>query len=340
MAEGLKIFSGRSNEPLARAIVEYIGSRHAPDVGPVALGRLDERRRNFADGELYVRLMENVRGADVFIVQSTNQPDSHAVELKRMISAAVCASALRVTAVVPYFGYARQDRKDKSRAVVSAVEETREIIQAGASRLLVLDVHSSAVENAAHFAHVPCDHLFARPSFLEHLRADEDFLRVLADNDLVVAGPDLNAGKLARKYAEAFGNVPIVLAYKVRDLNSGDTEVLSVIGEVENKDVLIVDDMIDTAGTLCEAAAVFRQMGAKRIFALAAHGLFSRNMKTGIEARTLIASSAIERVFITDSILQKNLPSRAEVVSVAPLLGEAIFRIHVHQSVSSLFDPS
>lgn len=338
MAGDLKIFSGRSNEPLARAIVEYIGSRHASDVGPVALGRLDERRRNFSDGELYVRLMEGVRGADVFIVQSTDQPDSHAKELRRMISAAVCASAFRVTAVLPYFGYARQDCKDKPHAVVSAVEETREIIQAGANRLLVLDVHSSAVENAAHYPHVPCDHLLARPSFLEYLRADEDFLRVLADNDLVVAGPDLNAGKLARKYAEAFGNIPIVLAYKVRDLNSGDTELLSIIGEVADKNVLIVDDMIDTAGTLCKAAAAFREMGAKRIFALATHGVFSTDAKTLIDARTLIENSVIERVFITDSILQKDLFSKVEIMSSAPLFGEAIFRIHTNQSVSSLFE--
>jgi ribose-phosphate pyrophosphokinase len=255
-----------------------------------------------------------------------------------MISAAVCASANRVTAVVPYFGYARQDRKDKPHAVVSAVEETREIIQAGANRLLVLDVHSSAVENTAHAFHIPCDHLFARLSFLDHLRADTDFLSVLADKDLIIAGPDLHAGNLAKKYAQAFGNVPIALAYKTRDLNSGETEILSIVGEVHGKNVLIVDDMIDTAGTLCKAAAAFRGMGAMRIFAVAAHGVFSTDAKTGINARTLIANSVIEKVFTTDSIFQQNLFSKGEAVSVASLLGEAIWRIHTNQSVSALFE--
>lgn len=331
----LKIFSGRSNESLAREIVEHLReARFAIDVGLIYLGELERKR--FSDKELYARYLENIRGADVFIVQSTNQPHENDEELRMMINTAALASADRVTAVIPYFGYARQDRKDKSRAPVSAVRKVVEYFSVGADRLLVLDVHSSAVEIAAAALLKPCDHLWAKPVFVKYIRNNPEFLEFMEEG-FVVAGPDLNAGKLARGYAEALGNkLPIAVIEKRRDIDSGDTEIMNVVGNVHGKNVLLVDDMIDSGGTLGDAARAFKKRRAKRIFALAPHGVF-QGERGELDPRLL--DSPVERILVTNSIARDTYPPKVEVISVAELLAEAIFRIHMNQSVSSLIDP-
>jgi len=332
----LKIFSGRSNEPLAQEIVDCLAARHGERYQEaIKLGSLDEKR-GFSDGELYTRYGENIRGCDVFIVQSTNQPHENDEELRMMVDTAKLASAGRITAVIPYFGYARQDRKDKSRAPVSVVRKVKELAACGVDRLLVLDVHSSAVEIAAAAINIPCDHLWAKPVFIRHMADNQEFVKFLKSG-LVIAGPDLNAGKFVRGYAEAiwkeFGlNIPIALIEKRRDPSTGRTEILNVIGDVRGKNVLLVDDMIDTGGTTCDAVYAFKDEGSRETWALATHGLFSG------KALQRIRRSPIEKVLITDSIRRKNFPSGISAVSVATLLGKAIFCIHTNQSVSELFE--
>lgn len=326
----LKIFSGRSNLPLAQAVVRYLNQSDNAR-GPVALGNLDARR-NFSDGELYVRYAENIRGADVFIIQSTNQPDTNLVELFSMIDTARSASAKRITVVIPYYGYARQDWKDKSRAPVTAALLPR-LLKASASdvefRVVLLDVHSNVTTGAFHAVGVAADHLWTRPTFLRYFSDNPSVLSV-SQKKLAVAAPDINAGKYARRYAESFG-APFAIVEKRRG-KPNESEVLNVIGDVDGRDVLIVDDMIDTAGTLCNAAEALRNLGAQRVFALAPHGVFSG------KASERIRNSLLEKIFITDSIAHTALPERTEVVSVSSLLGEAIWRIHTNQSVSSLFE--
>lgn len=316
----LKIFSGTSNEPLAEEIANHISARNG-------LGKMDEKRRH-PDGEVYARYAENIRDCDAFIIQSTNPPAEFSKELAIMIHTAVLASARRITAVVPYFGYARQDRKDKSRAPVSVIPEVRDIISNGAHRLLILDPHSSAIEVAAGAWNTPCDRLTSLPVFVDYIRSSPEFKDFI--KKLVVAAPDLNAGNLARDYAQAFGAGPIAVIEKRRDPDSGQTDIHNVIGDVRGKNVLIADDMIDTGGTECNAAQAFKERGANEIFALATHGLFTE------PALERIAESSISKVFVTNSIVQRNLPDFVHIVSVAKLLGEAIMRIHTGDSVSSL----
>lgn len=341
----LKIFSGLSNEPLAHEIVRYLAdpaSSHSVELGGVRLGEIDEKKRRHGDGELYTRYGENLRGRDVFLVQPTNQPHENDEELRMMLHTAVIASADRRTAVIPYFGYARQDKKDKPRAPVSAVRKVIEYVADGASRLLVLDVHSPAVENACEALMIPCDHLWGLPVFLRHLERDKEFIEFI-ESGLVVAAPDLNAGKFARGYAEGlekmFGiKVPLVLIEKRRNISTGETEVLNVIGRVRDKNVLIVDDMIDSGGTLGDAAKVLRKRGAKRVFALGTHGVFQGESS---QVSHKLTSSPVEKIYVTNSILHENFPEhpRIEIVSVGELLGEAIYRIHANESVSSLIKP-
>ena len=318
----MKIVSCNSNNQLSEEISKYLKK---------PLCRCSITR--FADMEIFVEILENVRGEDVFVIQSTSYPaNDNLMELLVTIDALKRGSARRITAVIPYFGYARQDRKDKSRAPVSAVRKVKELVACGVDRLLLLDVHSSAVEGAAAALNTPCDHLWARPVFLDYIRGNPEFAEFM-EQGFVIAAPDLNAGKFARGYAEALGNVPLVLVEKRRDPSSGRTEILNVIGEVQDKNVLIVDDLIGTGGTLIDAAQLFKKEGAKRIQALATHGVFAGKGSLG-----RIMSSPIEKVLVTNSILRGYDYSGVEIVSVAKLLGEAIFRIHSNQSVSSLFE--
>lgn len=334
----LKIFSGRSNERLAQDIARYLSdpsSARRLETGFEGLGRLYEKR-GFSDGELYVGYAENIRGCDVFIIQSTNQPHENIQELEMMIDTARGASASRITAVIPYFGYARQDRKDKSRAPVTAITQVKKLKAVGADRILILDAHSSAVENAAHALGMNCDHLWAKPAFVEYFRNDGNFTEFSREG-FVVAGPDLNAGKFARGYAEALGSKhPIALIEKRRDPSSGDTEILNVVGNVKDKNVLITDDLIGSGRTIADAANLFKERGALRIFTLATHGVFQG--EKGEVSHELVISP-IERIFVTDSIYRDNYPmgTDIDVVTVADLLGEAIYRIHTNKSISSLF---
>ncbi|KKS38132.1 MAG: hypothetical protein A3G49_00240 [Candidatus Sungbacteria bacterium RIFCSPLOWO2_12_FULL_41_11] len=330
----IKIFAGRANEPLAKAIAAYVEDKiwHDTFERKTVLGVLDDRR-NFNDGEIYVRYGENIRGKDVFIVQPTNQPDTHLWELEMMIHTARLASAERITAVIPYLGYSRQDWKDKSRAPVTVSVIARLLWASGVDRVVLLDAHSNVVVGAFAALNVSSDHLWVRPVFVKYLEARQS--EWCSSNPLVIVAPDIHAGRLARAYAKNLEAEGIAVIEKTRP-NPGEARVLNVVGDVGGKDALIVDDMIDSAKTTSNAAEALRDRGARNIFALAAHGVFSGDALERVE------NSPIKFLFVTDSI---HLPSavssktgKLRIVSVAGLLGEAIFRIHKNQSVSSLFE--
>ncbi len=326
----LKIFAGKSNQKLAGDVVDWIDTNC--QIGSAVLGKLDPRRK-FSDGELYVRYDESVRDSDVFIVQSTNQPDSNLFELLMMADTARHASARRITAVIPYLGYSRQDWKDKSRAPVAVALIPRLLEASGVNRVLLLDVHSNATLSAFQARGIQVDHLWAKLSFSKYLKANEDLWR--SSRNLVVAAPDIHAGKLARAYGKILGATGFVVIEKNRP-EPGKAEVLNVIGEAGGCDVLIVDDMIDTAGTNVNAANVLKDRGAENIFTLGTHGVFSG------KALDRLQNSVIDKVFVTDSIFQSDtvLSSYPKIqkISLAGLLGEAICRTHKNESVSSLFE--
>jgi len=331
----IKIFAGRSNEPLVKSIAAYVKDKiwHDTFERKTVLGVLDDRR-NFKDGELYARIAESVRGKDVFIVQSTNQPDLHFKELLVLAHVAYHASAERVTAVIPYLGYSRQDWKDKSRAPVTIIPDAKSLEAQRVNRALLLDVHSNAITDVYMARDILTDHIWARPVFVRYLKEHESEWK--SDRPLVIAAPDSNAVKLARAYAKDLkAEGRIVMIDKFRP-SPGDAVVMNIVGDVSDKDVLIVDDMIDSAKTTCNAAEALRDRGARNVFALATHGVFSDNAFIRIE------NSPIKLLFVTDSIYLSSAvlykTSKLRVVSVAGLLGEAIFRIHKNQSVSSLFE--
>ncbi len=305
------MFAGTSNPGLAKGISDYLG---------VELGEMAVIR--FADGEILVRFQENIRGCDVFLIQTTTAPAENLMELLIMIDAAVRASARRVTAVTPYFGYARQDRKDQPRVAITAKLVANLIATAGADRVLTMDLHSPQIQG---FFDIPFDHLYAAPVLIEYFRAQNI-------EDMVVVAPDIGSVKMNRAYANRLG-VPLALVDKRRSGHDA-TEVMHVIGEVEGKNVVLLDDEVSTAGTLTNAAAALRQEGARQIFAGATHGKFMADAVKRIE------QSAIEEVVVTDSIPQGETvlgSTKIKVLSVAPLLGEAIRRIHEERSLSSLF---
>ena len=310
-----KIFSGTANRELAEAICRHIG---------VTLG--ETRLQRFADGEVYFQLVENVRGADVFVVQPTCYPvDQHLVELLIMIDALKRASAGRITAVVPYYGYARQDRKDRPRVAISSKLVADLITTAGANRALFMDLHAAQIQG---FFNIPVDHFFASPVLI-------GYFRELNLPDLTVVSPDAGGVERARVIATKLG-VPMAIVDKRRtDINV--TEVMHVIGEVEGRTCLIVDDIIDTAGTLVKTVDALLAEGATSVYAGASHPVLSG------EALQRIQNSRLEQVVVTDSI-----PLRPEargliesgklkVLSVAGLLGAAIESIHMETSVSTLF---
>ncbi len=308
----LKVFSGRANRPLAESIC----------------GRLDMKPgsveiRNFADGEIRIQIRENVRGTDVFVVQSTEAPAEKLLELLLMIDAFKRSSAERVTAVIPYYGYARQDRKDEPRVPVSAKLIANLLTRAGADRILTLELHADQIQ--AYFD-IPVDHLYSTPVFIEHIPEDRHA-------NLVVVAPDTGRANRARGFARRLGtDVPIAIIDKRRP-EPNRSVVSNVVGEVEGRDALIFDDMIDTAGTLVTAASALLDKGARSVSAMATHGVLS---KPAVER---IAESRLSEVIITDTI---HLPAEKQhekirVLSVAPLLAEAILRTHRGESVSSLF---
>jgi ribose-phosphate pyrophosphokinase len=311
-----KVFSGSANRELAEEICKHIG---------VTLG--ETRMQRFSDGEVYFQLLENVRGADVFIVQPTCWPvDQHLVELLIMIDALKRASAGRITVVVPYYGYARQDRKDRPRVAISSKLVADLMTTAGAHRALFMDLHAAQIQG---FFNIPVDHLFASPVMV-------GYFRELNLPDLVVVSPDAGGVERARHMATKLG-VPMAIVDKRRtDINV--TEVMHVIGDVAGRTCLIVDDIIDTAGTLVKTVDTLLEKGATRVYAGASHPVLSG------EAVERIASSRLEQLVVTDSIpLRPEAQSlrdsgKIKVLSVAGLLGAAILSIHMETSVSSLFN--
>lgn len=308
----LKIFSGRAHPALAREICEYLGI----DLGQVTLF-------NFSDGENYCQIDENVRGADVFVVQPTSSPvNDHMMELLILLDAFRRSSASRITAVMPYFGYARQDKKDKPRVPIAAKLMADLLTASGADRILTMDLHTLQIQG---FFNIPVDHLFAAPVLL-------DAIREMGIDDLVIVSPDVGGVARARAIGKRLG-ASLAIIDKRRG-GPNETEVLNVVGEVEGKNVLILDDIIDTAGTLVQAEEALRNQGALRTFAAAVHPVFSGPARERIEA------SKLETLFVTNTIpLDEAMRACGKIhtLSVAPLLGEAIQRIHQGASVSSLF---
>ncbi len=306
------VFSGTSNPVLSQKIAESMGV----ELGNIHLGR-------FKDGEVSCQILENVRGADAFIVQSTCYPvNDHLMELLVILDAFKRASASRVTAVIPYFGYARQDRKDKPRVPISAKLVADLLLTAGASRVLTVDLHANQIQG---FFDIPVDHLYGSQVLLEHIRR--------LDRNFVVVSPDAGGVERARAVAKRL-DASLAIVDKRRE-KANVSKVMHIIGDVKNRDCIIIDDIIDTAGTLTLTAQALRDAGANSVFAACSHPVLSDPAAERIE------KSVLEKVFLTDSIpLREDLPyrSKLEVVSIAGLLGEAITRIHEESSISTLFD--
>lgn len=310
MAAGPRIFSGSSNPDLAQKIADYIGT---------SLGGLDKKR--FSDGEIWVKFRENIRGRDVYLVQSTHNPAENLLELLIMLDAAKRSSVSTVTAVIPYFGYARQDRKDQPRVAITAKLVANLISVAGADRVIAMDLHAAQLQG---FFDIPSDHLYASPVFL-------DLWRNRAEN-LVVVSPDMGGIKLARSYAKKL-NAQLVVIDKRRP-KPNQAEVMNIIGDVEGKDILLVDDLIDTGGTFVSAIEALKAKGAQKIYGAVTHPVLSGNAVDRIE------KSELTKLYVTDSIpLPENVKTtKIEVRTASGLLAEAIRRTHNFESISSLFD--
>jgi len=308
----IKIFTGNANRPLAKAICDYLD---LPE-GQITLKR-------FSDGEIYCQVTENVRGTDVFVIQPTCTPvNEHLMELLVMIDAFKRASADRITAVIPYYGYARQDRKDKPRVPISAKLVADLISAAGAQRILAMDLHAPAIQG---FFDIPVDHLFAAPVFVSYFEK-------MNIPDLMIVSPDAGGVERARAFAKRL-KANLAIVDKRRD-DSGVAKLMNLIGDVEGMNTLIVDDIVDTATTLTETVRALHDGGAKNIYACFAHGVLSGS------ALEKLGKSSLAKTLVTDTIpLKPELAQKAriEVLSVAEILGEAILRIHNNSSVSSLF---
>ena len=305
------LLSGTANRPLAEEMAQHLGQ-------PLCAVTL----RRFADGELFVKIDENVRGRDVFIIQPTNAPAENMMELLLLIDAARRASAARITAVLPYFGYARQDRKDQPRVAISSKLMANLITTAGADRVLGMDFHSHQLQG---FFDIPVDHLYAAPVFVQHYRQKD--LR-----DPVVVAPDVGSAKMARGYAKRL-NASLAIIDKRRP-GANVAEVVNVVGEVEGRDCLVPDDMVDTAGTITEAALALRKLGARRVFAFATHALLSGSAVERLRA------APIEEVTVTNTIRipEERKLEKLTILSIAGLMAKAIGYEHSNQSVSALFD--
>ncbi len=311
LAPGAKIISGTANPALADEVARHLG---------VDLAKTTSTR--FSDGEIFVRIDENIRGSDLFIIQSTNPPADNILEMLLLIDAARRASAHRITCVMPYFGYARQDRKDQPRVAIAAKLMANMIQTAGADRVLGLDFHQHQLQG---FFDVPVDHLYAAPVLTAHYRKKEL-------KDLVVVAPDVGAAKMARGFAKRL-DASLAIVDKRRP-RANVAEVVNVVGDVEGRDCLIADDMIDTGGTVTEAARALRALGAADIYVCATHALLSGPAKQRFD------DAPIKEVTVTDSVAipESRRPHQLNVLSVGELLSKAIRFTHSEQSVSSLFD--
>ena len=309
----LKIFSGRAHPALANEICRMLGV----EPGRAAL-------YNFSDGENYAQIDENVRGADIFIVQPTSPPvNDNLMELLILLDAFKRSSASRVTAVIPYYGYARQDRKDKPRVPITSKLIADLITAAGASRVLTMDLHAAQIQG---FFNIPVDHLFASPVILRHLKTAET-------NDLTIVSPDAGGVERARAYAKRLGATLAII--DKRRIAKNQTQVMNIIGDVEGRNVFIIDDIIDTGGTLIETVKSLRDHGARTISTACTHAVLSG------PAIERINASDLEQVVVTNTIPTEEKEAdcpRLKSLSIADLLSEAIKRIHNEDSVSSLFD--
>jgi ribose-phosphate pyrophosphokinase len=310
-SHGLKLLVGSGNPALSTEIAKHLGV----DPARSTISR-------FADGEIFVRIDENVRGNDVFILQPTNPPAENIMELLLLIDAAKRASAARVTCVMPYYGYSRQDRKDQPRVAIGAKLLANMIVGAGANRVLGLDFHQHQLQG---FFDVPVDHLYAAPVFVSHYKKKNL-------HDLVVVAPDVGSAKMARGFAKRLnGSLAII---DKRRPKPNQSEVVNVVGEVEGKDCLLTDDMIDTAGTVSEASRALKDLGARDVYVCATHALLSG------PAVERLSKAPIKEVTVTDTVRipeEKRFP-QLHVLSVGELLSKAIRYIHSEQSVSSLFE--
>ncbi|MGK7344608.1 MAG: ribose-phosphate pyrophosphokinase [Candidatus Nitrospinota bacterium M3_3B_026] len=309
----LVLISGRSNQELAREISDWVG-----------VSLCERELTNFSDGEIFVKIQENVRGADVFVIQSTStNVNDNLMELLIMIDALRRASAKRITAVLPYFGYARQDRKVQSRTPITAKLVADLITAVGTDRVLSLDLHAGQIQG---FFSLPVDHLYASPIMT-------DYVKTKSYKDIVVVSPDAGGVERARAFAKAL-NAGLGIIDKRREAKNV-AQAMHIIGEVEGRDVLIVDDMVDTAGTLTEAAAALMEAGANSVSACCTHPVLSG------PAMDRIKNSRLKELIISNSIAlddKRKETSKLTTISVAKLLGEAILRIHKETSVSSLFE--
>lgn len=307
----MKIFSGTSNPPLAKAIADYIG---------IELGKCIVSA--FPDGETFVKIEENVRGEDVFLVQSTSPPTNHhLMELFIMMDALRRASASRITTVLPFYGYARQDRKDQPRVPITAKLVANLLVAAGANRILTMDLHAQQIQG---FFDIPVDHLYAAPVMYEYLRSKQL-------QDLVVVSPDVGGLKMAHAYSQVLEAGLAIVAKRRK--NATEIEAMTVIGEIRGKRILLVDDLTETAGTLTAAAGLLKRKGAKMVFACVSHAILN---DLGIQR---LRKSNIDELITTDTVLRPAIDGvRVTTLSVAGLLGEAIKRIHTNSSVNSLFE--
>jgi ribose-phosphate pyrophosphokinase len=311
----MKLLAGNSNLPLAKAISDYL---------ELPLTKASVRR--FADEEIFVEIHENVRGEDVFLIQSTSYPaNDNLMELLICVDALRRASAKRITAVLPYFGYARQDRKPGPRTPISAKLVANLITKAGANRVLSVDLHAGQIQG---FFDIPTDNLFGAPVM------SADIQSRYPEGQLTVVSPDVGGVVRARSLAKRLHNAPLAIVDKRRE-RAGESEVMNIIGEVEGRTCILIDDIVDSAGTLCNAAAALRSEGAKEVVAYVTHGVLSG----GASAR--VNASELTELVVTDSIYsgEADAPGgKIRRLTIAPLLAEAIRRIADESSVSSLFD--
>lgn len=308
----LRLFSGSANVSLAQEIARYLGL----DLGPMV-------RKRFADGEIYIQIQESIRGCDVYLIQPTCHPvNDHLMELLILIDACRRASARQITAVIPYYGYARADRKTAGRESITAKLVANLIAGAGANRILAMDLHSAQIQG---YFDIPCDHVYGSPVILDYLQRKQL-------SDLVVVSPDVGGVARARAFAKKLNDAPLAIIDKRRQAHNV-AEVMNVIGDVKGKTAVLVDDMIDTAGTMTEGGRLLRREGARQVYACSTHAVFSP------PAVERLSSGVFEEVIVTNTIPvpEAHRFKQLTVLSVANLLGETIWRVHEDSSVSSMF---
>mgnify|MGYP001305856492 CR=1 FL=1 len=309
----LRLFSGTSNPALSKEIASYLGVKDGPLIC-----------KRFADGELYVQIQQSIRGCDVFLIQPTCAPvNDNLMELMIMVDACKRASARQITAVIPYFGYARADRKTAGRESITAKLTANLLVKSGVDRVLAMDLHSAQIQG---YFDIPCDHIYGSPVLV-------DYLSTIALDEVVVVSPDVGGVARARAFAKQMKDAPLAIIDKRRAAHNV-SQSLTVIGDVKGKTAILIDDMIDTGGTICAGAELLRKEGAQRVIACASHAVFSPPA-----CEKLSTQGLFEQVIVTNSIPLKNdmkFP-QLKILSVANMLGEAIWRIHEESSISSMF---